>query len=71
MHQRRFAGAVVADEADAFAGADMKVDAVERTDGAEMFFDAVQSDDVGIRLDGMLDDIRVGDAGRQSCPRIT
>ena len=37
----------MADEADAFAGADGEVDAVERADGAEMLFDAVQLDDVG------------------------
>ena len=46
MHQRRLAGAVVADEADAFAGIDGEIDAVERADGAEMLFDAVQLDDV-------------------------
>ena len=42
MHQRRLAGAVVADEADALAGADGEIDAVKRADGAEMLFDAVQ-----------------------------
>ncbi len=42
VHQRRLAGAVVADEADALAGADGEVDAVERANGAEMLFDAVQ-----------------------------
>ncbi len=46
MHERRLAGAVMADETDAFAGADMKVDAAEGPDGAEMLFGAVQSDDV-------------------------
>ena len=46
MHQRRLAGAVVADEADAFAGIDGEIDPVERMDGAEMLFDAVQPDDV-------------------------
>ena len=46
MHQRRLAGAVVPDQPDTFAGADMEVDAVERADGAEMFFGAVQPDDI-------------------------
>ena len=46
VHQRRLAGAVVADEPDAFAGVDREIDAVERADGAEMLFDAVQPDDV-------------------------
>ena len=45
VHQRRLAGAVVADEADALAGRDREVDAVERPDGAEMLLDAVQRDD--------------------------
>ena len=45
MHQRRLAGAVMADQADAFAGRDDEIDAIERTDGAEMLFDAVQLDD--------------------------
>ena len=42
MHQRRLAGAVVADEAEAFAGGDGEVDAGKRADGAETLFDAVQ-----------------------------
>ena len=50
MHQRRLAGAIVADETDAFAGADVEVDAAKRANGAEMFFGAVQSDDVSVRL---------------------
>ena len=35
----------MADKADAFAGIDGEVDAIQRADGAEMFFDAVQIDD--------------------------
>ena len=46
VHQGRFAGAVVADEADAFARVDREIDAVKRADGAEMLFDAVQRDDI-------------------------
>ena len=42
MHQRRFAGAVVADEPQAFAGGDGEIDAGKRADGAETLFDAVQ-----------------------------
>ena len=45
MHERRFAGAVVADEADAFARGDLETDAVKRADGAERLFDAVQFDE--------------------------
>ena len=45
MHERRLAGAVMADEADAFAGRDGEIDADKRTDGAETLFDAVQSND--------------------------
>ena len=37
MHQRRLAGAVVADQPQAFAGADAQVDTGQRTDGAEAF----------------------------------
>ncbi len=48
MHQRRFAGAVVADEADAFARGDVEADAVERADGAERLFDAVQVDETSL-----------------------
>ena len=36
---------------DDFAGADAKIDAAERTDGAEMLFDAVQFDDSWARND--------------------
>ena len=45
MHQRRLAGAVVADEAEAFARATGEIDARKRADGAETLFDAVQPDD--------------------------
>jgi hypothetical protein len=58
MHERRFSRAVVADEPDAFAGTDMKVDATERADGAEVFFGAVQPDDVCASL-RHLSDIRL------------
>ena len=37
MHQRRLAGAVVADDADAFAFSDRKIDAVQSPDGAVGF----------------------------------
>ena len=46
VHERRLAGAIVADEPDAFPGPDKKVHAVECADGAEMSFDAVQLDDI-------------------------
>ena len=44
MHQRRLAGAVVADQAHAFAGATGEIDAGKSADGAEALFDAVQPD---------------------------
>ncbi len=46
VHQRRLAGAVVADEPHAFARIDGEIHAVERVDGAEMLFDAAQLHDV-------------------------
>ena len=54
VHQSRLAGAIVADQTDALAGADMEIDPVQRADGAEMFFGAVQSDDVSVCPSGML-----------------
>ncbi|MND04757.1 hypothetical protein D3C83_251710 [compost metagenome] len=45
MHQRRLAGAVVADETEAFSRRAGEVDARKRADGAETSFDAVQLDD--------------------------
>jgi hypothetical protein len=45
VHESRFARAVVADEPNTFSAVDDEIDTVERTDGAEMFFDAVQSYD--------------------------
>ena len=46
VHQRRLAGAVVADEADAFAGCDGQVHPGKRMNGAEILFDAVQHSQV-------------------------
>ena len=46
VHQCRFAGAVMADESEAFARADGEIDTGERADGAELLFDAVQRDDL-------------------------
>ncbi|HMK01531.1 MAG TPA: hypothetical protein VK552_19610, partial [Reyranella sp.] len=43
-----FAGAIVADETDAFAGPDVKIHAGQCANGAEMLFGAVQSDDVSV-----------------------
>ena len=45
MHQRRLAGAVVADDADAFPRRDTKIDAVQSPDGAVGFFDAFEVDE--------------------------
>src|ERR1700751_3894485 len=45
MHQRRFAGAVMADEADALSGIDGKINPGERANGAEMLFDAGPTDE--------------------------
>ena len=45
VHERRLAGPVVADKADAFAALDREIDAVESADGAVMLLDAVQGDD--------------------------
>jgi hypothetical protein len=42
MHQRRFAGAVMADEPETFARRRGKIDSGKRADGAETFFDAVE-----------------------------
>jgi hypothetical protein len=39
MHERRFAGAVMADEAQAGAGIDHEIDAGEGADGAKVFSD--------------------------------
>ncbi len=51
MHQRRFAGPVVADKPEALALPDHQVDAVDCADGAEMLFDAVQLDEFRARND--------------------
>ena len=51
MHQGRLAGAVVSDQAETFTPFDAKIDTTERTDGAEMLFDAVQFDDSWARND--------------------
>ncbi len=45
VHQRRLAGAVMADEPDAFAGANVEIDAIKRPHGAEMFLGAAEADD--------------------------
>ena len=50
VHQRRLAGAVVADQPDAFAAPDGEIDAVERANGAELNFDALQVNDCGASL---------------------
>ena len=60
MHQRRLAGAVVADQPHAFAGFDAEIDPVERADGAEMFFDAVQLHDVGVSIGHQRPALTVG-----------
>src|SRR5262245_2709456 len=44
MHERRLAGAVMADDADALAFSHREIDAVQSPDGAIGFFDAVQRD---------------------------
>jgi hypothetical protein len=46
MHERRFAGAIVPDKADAFAGVHLKIGAVKGAHGAEMLFDAGELDDI-------------------------
>jgi len=43
VHQSRFAGAIVADKAEAFPSVAGKIHVVESMDGAETLFDAVQS----------------------------
>ena len=45
MHQGRLAGAVMADDADAFACTDREIDAVQSADSAEGFLDAVEVDE--------------------------
>ena len=47
LDQRRFAGAVVADQADDLVAADREVDVAQRMDGAEIFLHALEPDDVG------------------------
>ncbi len=49
MHQRRLAGAVMADDADAFAPNNGEVDAVQGPDGAVGFLDAGEIDERGAR----------------------
>ena len=39
FHQRRFAGAIVADDAQHFAAIEMEVDVAQRGDGAKIFDD--------------------------------
>ncbi len=50
MHQRRLAGAVVADDADALAGDKRKIGAVQSPDGAVGFFDADEIDERSARV---------------------
>jgi len=45
MHQRRFAGAIVTDDANAFAGAKREIGAVQGSDGAVGFFDTDEIDE--------------------------
>ena len=47
MHEGGFARTVVTDKPQAFASGDVQVHTGQGTDGAERFFDAVQSDRVG------------------------
>jgi hypothetical protein len=47
VHERRFAGAVMADEPDALAGIHGEINVCKRTHGAEMLLDAVQRDGIG------------------------
>ncbi len=44
MHERGLAGAVVTNQPQAFAAAHPEAHSIERADGAEILFDAVQSD---------------------------
>ena len=46
MHQRRFAGAVMANQPDALSNVNSKINPRKRADGAEVLFDAVQSNDI-------------------------
>ena len=50
MHQRRFAGAVVTDDADALAGDEREIGAVQSPDGAVGFFDADEIDESSARV---------------------
>ena len=53
VHQRRFAGAVVTDDAYAFAGAQGKIGAVQGPDGAVGFFDTDEIDE-SARVHGLV-----------------
>ena len=56
LDERRFAGAVVADQADDLVPADREVDVAERMDRAEILLDTLHPDDVReVRLMGGLD----------------
>ena len=44
LHQRRLAGAIVADEADHFARLDREVDAMQHVDRAKTLADAVEGE---------------------------
>ena len=46
MHQRRFARTVMAHKPNTFSDVDSEINPGKRADGAEMLFDAVQSDDI-------------------------
>src|ERR1700743_3744156 len=50
MHQRRLAGAIVTDDADALAGGQRKIGAVQSPDGAVGFFDPGEIDEISARV---------------------
>ncbi len=54
MHQRRLAGAVVTDDADALAGAKREIGAVQSPDGAVGFFDTDEIDESARVLHGLV-----------------
>ena len=70
VHERRLAGPVVADQPDALAAPDGEINAVERANGAELYFDALQIDDCGTFLSHRPPSwASADDRGRAQSPR--
>jgi hypothetical protein len=71
LHERRLAGAVVADEPDALAGRDVEVDAFESAHGAEVLLDVAQLDSARSDPGRHARDSRQAGIGQRATPRAT